>query len=91
MNVSVRDLKNGLSAYLRLVRRGERVVVTDRGRPVAELSPAGESTLTFDQRLARLGEAGELRLPKGKRRFEKVAPSRVRGRAVSSTLLEDRG
>jgi prevent-host-death family protein len=91
MNVSVRDLKNGLSAYLRLVRRGERIVVTDRGEPVAELSPAREEKLSIDQRLARLAESGEVRLPKGKKPLEKVVPSRVRGRAVSSTLLEDRG
>jgi prevent-host-death family protein len=90
MNVSVRDLKNGLSAYLRRVRRGERVTVTDRGRPVAELSPAGESSLSLDQRLARLVESGELRLPRGRKPFEKVVPSRVRGHRVSSTLLEDR-
>jgi prevent-host-death family protein len=90
MNVPVRDLKNGLSAYLRLVRRGQRVIVTDRGQPVAELAPVGEARLSLDQRLLRLVEAGELRLPKGKRHFEKVVPSRVRGRRVSSTLLEDR-
>jgi prevent-host-death family protein len=91
MNVSVRDLKNGLSAYLRLVRRGERIVVTDRGEPVAELSPASTGRLSAEQRLTRLVEAGELRLPKGKKAFERVTPSRVRGRAVSTTLIEDRG
>jgi prevent-host-death family protein len=91
MNVSVRDLKNGLSAYLRLVRRGERIVVTDRGEPVAELSPASEARLSLDQRLGRLALSGELRLPKGKNAFARVVPSRVRGGAVSATLLEDRG
>lgn len=39
--VGVRDLKNRLSEYLRAVRRGERILVTDRGQVVAELrSPA---------------------------------------------------
>jgi prevent-host-death family protein len=91
MNVSVRDLKNGLSAYLRLVRRGETIIVTDRGEPVAELSQASREQLSVDQRLAKLAESGELRLPKGKRSLEKVTPSRIRGRALSATLLEDRG
>ncbi|MCC7462829.1 MAG: type II toxin-antitoxin system Phd/YefM family antitoxin [Gammaproteobacteria bacterium] len=39
--VGVRDLKNRLSEYLRHVRLGERVLVTDRGEVVAELLPPG--------------------------------------------------
>jgi antitoxin (DNA-binding transcriptional repressor) of toxin-antitoxin stability system len=35
--VGVRELKNRLSEYLRLVRAGEAVLVTDRGEVVAEL------------------------------------------------------
>lgn len=35
--VGVRELKNRLSHYLRLVRRGERVLITDRGEVVAEV------------------------------------------------------
>lgn len=35
--VGVRDLKNRLSRYLDEVRRGEVVLVTDRGEVVAEL------------------------------------------------------
>ena len=35
----VRELKAKLSGFLRAVGRGEVIVITDRGRPVAELSP----------------------------------------------------
>ena len=35
--VGIRELKNNLSAYLREVRRGTRVLVSDRNRVVAEL------------------------------------------------------
>lgn len=35
--VGVRELKNRLSEYLRMVRRGERILVTDRGEVVAQL------------------------------------------------------
>jgi prevent-host-death family protein len=41
MEIGVRELKNGLSRYLKRVRRGETIVVTDRGRPVARIIPAG--------------------------------------------------
>lgn len=37
--VGMRELKNHLSAYVRLVRAGERVLITDRGEVVAELRP----------------------------------------------------
>jgi len=37
--VSISELKAGLSAALRAVRRGGVVLVTDRGRPVARLMP----------------------------------------------------
>jgi prevent-host-death family protein len=41
--VGVRELKAGLSRYLREVAAGEVVLVTDRGRVVAELRPASAS------------------------------------------------
>lgn len=41
--VGIRELKNRLSEYIRLVRSGERVLVTDRGVIVAELRPPGTS------------------------------------------------
>ncbi len=40
MEVSIREMKNRLSKYLKLVRTGKEVVITDRGRPVARLTPA---------------------------------------------------
>lgn len=40
--VGLRELKNRLSEYVRQVRKGEAVVVTDRGQVVAELRPPGE-------------------------------------------------
>lgn len=35
--MGIRELKNNLSRYLRRVQVGERVLITDRGRLVAEL------------------------------------------------------
>ncbi len=40
--VGIRDLKNRLSEYIREVRLGEGVLVTDRGEVVAELLPPGQ-------------------------------------------------
>jgi prevent-host-death family protein len=41
--VKVSDLKNRLSHYLRLVRRGESVLVSDRDQVIARIEPAGDS------------------------------------------------
>ena len=37
--VGVAELRQNLSRYLERVKEGERLVVTDRNRPVAELGP----------------------------------------------------
>ena len=42
--VGVRELKNRLSEYLRRVKAGERLVVTERGQPVAILSSPPEAS-----------------------------------------------
>jgi antitoxin (DNA-binding transcriptional repressor) of toxin-antitoxin stability system len=41
--VGLRELKNRLSEYVRLARRGDIVLVTDRGQVVAELRPPGRA------------------------------------------------
>lgn len=46
MEVGIRELRDNLSRYLERVRAGEEVVVTDRGRAVARVSPmSGVRTL----------------------------------------------
>ena len=44
MEVPIREMKNRLSQYLKLVQSGGEVVITDRGRPVARLTPVVPST-----------------------------------------------
>ena len=43
--VGVRELKNRLSQYLQMARKGEYVLVTDRGEVVAELRKVDSNTL----------------------------------------------
>lgn len=39
MRANISELRNGLSAYLRRVRRGESILILDRNVPVARLTP----------------------------------------------------
>lgn len=59
--IGIRELKNRLSHYVRLVQAGESVLVTDRGTVVAELRPAGPTTqpLVAPDALAELARRGE--------------------------------
>ncbi|SRR5579884_732056 len=69
-SVGVKQLKSRLSEYLRLVRSGETVLVTDRDEVVAELRPARRQPAVVDSleeildSLAARGEVTRARLPK---------------------------
>ncbi|MGH3104090.1 MAG: type II toxin-antitoxin system Phd/YefM family antitoxin [Gaiellaceae bacterium] len=55
--VGVRELRQNLSVYLRRVKRGETLEVTERGRPVARLTPPS----TGDEWLDRMIAEGKIR------------------------------
>src|SRR5687767_10460082 len=54
--VKIGDLKAHLSRHLRRVREGERVVVLDRDKAVAEILPLAEKSDDVFERLAREGK-----------------------------------
>jgi prevent-host-death family protein len=62
--VGLRELKNHLSKYVRQVRKGRGVLVTDRGEVVAELLPAGPAAAreVDDAGLVALARRGSLTL-----------------------------
>jgi prevent-host-death family protein len=45
--VGIRDLKQNASEVLEMVKQGNRVIVTDRGNPVAQITPYQKSK--FDE------------------------------------------
>lgn len=85
--VGVRELKSRLSEFLRRVANGERITVTDRGRPVAVIGPA-ESAEGLDDIVAMVRE-GRAAWGGGKPRGA-ARPIRIRGKPISDTVLEDR-
>ena len=50
--VGVAELRQNLSRYLRRVENGERLLVTDRNRPVAELGPPPSGGEALDRLIA---------------------------------------
>lgn len=87
--VGVRELKTRLGRYLREVRRGRTVVITDRGEPVAELRPISISAAGSEGELDRLVALGRLtRSVKGP--LAPFRPVSVHGRPTSEAIVEDR-
>lgn len=80
--VGIRELKNDLSRYIDRVRAGEEVIVTDRGRPVARLSPLDQS----NDRLSDLVAAGIVRPPTNAKRHH---PPRIKAKGPVSDLVAD--
>jgi len=93
MKVGTKELKNRLSYYLRRVRNGESVEVTDRGTVVAELRAAKEKKRkprTDREALEQMAAEGLVTLSKpGKRRdFEPIKPKRPF--RFSQLVIDDR-
>ena len=90
-HVGISRLKARLSHYLNRVKAGHEVVVTDRGRPVARLMRYDHGPERSPD-LARLAEAGLIRLGRGKFPEELLQPSPVRDPEgkVRKAVLEER-
>jgi len=92
--VGVRELKNRLSEYLRQVRSGEAVLVTDRGQVVAELTPPGHGATdaSAPPGLIALAKQGLATLgPPNDASLYPSLPRRRRKRTAAQLLDEERG
>ena len=62
---TVSKLKASLSEYLRSVKAGEEVLVTERGRPIAKLIPSASSK-SLPNHLVEMEKQGLVKLGSGK-------------------------
>jgi len=83
--IGIRELKAGLSRHLKRVQAGARLLVTERGRPIATLTPVDAPNADWVDPLLATGRArwngGK---PTGTRRAITSA------RSVADAVLEDR-
>lgn len=89
--VGIKELKNRLTHYLRLTQKGEEVIVTDRGRPVAVIQQitSSRSVVSLEGRLAQLASQGKITLPT--RKLSKgLKPVSYRGPSLAQAVIEDR-
>jgi prevent-host-death family protein len=87
ITVGIRELKGQLSRYLDQVKTGATVVITERGKPIGQITAIASS---LDERLQQLA-AADLLAWSGRR--VSAAPPPVRNnktKTVAELLLEDR-
>ena len=87
ISVGIKDLKNRLSHYLREVKKGEKILITERDQVIATILPVerGEE----DSRLLSLVKEGFATWKGGKPTGSRH-PVKIKGKAVSDIVLEDR-
>lgn len=85
--VGIKDLKNRLSFYLREVKKGEKILITDRNQVIATILPVerGEE----DSKLLSLVKEGFASW-RGGRPAGSQRPVKIEGKTVSEIVLEDR-
>jgi len=88
---AVSDLKARLSKYLERVKAEEEVLITDRGNPVARLSPISRARTRRDSMVS-MEKRGLIKLGSGKlpKDFWTIPKPKDPGGSVLKALLEER-
>ncbi len=90
ISAGIKELKNNLSRYLTLVKRGEDILITERGRAVARIIQAAPKNKSIREALGPLIAKGLITLPSQGIDKEITAPVEVPGKPVSEMAIEDR-
>jgi prevent-host-death family protein len=88
----VRELKNQLPKYLEMVKKGGKVIVTDRGKPVAILHDLSTVDVNAgrDEIIAFLAASGKVRLPEREGGIREFDGTILEGKSIRDTVIEDR-
>lgn len=87
--IGARELKMRLGKYIRAVREGETIVVTERGEAVAELRPLTRPERGLEARLDELAASGVLTRGAGGA-LPAFRPVAIKGQPLSRTIIEER-
>lgn len=92
LTVGIRELKNRLTYYLNAAKKGNNIVVTERGNPVAIMHnlDRAEEAASVEERLAVLSREKLVSLPNKKVGFPPLKRVRVKGMPVSETIIGER-
>ena len=87
MRVGTRELKSKLSEYMRRVKAGETIVVTEHGKPIGQITPIKP---TLEEKMAALAAAGQVEWNGQKLRPYQPKFTHSGDRELSDLVSEDR-
>jgi len=90
LTAGIKELKNQLSRYIGLVKKGDDVLITERGRVIARIIKEDTSSSSLRQALQPLMLKGQISMPTREIQRDIPKPLELPGRAVSDIVLEDR-
>ena len=88
--VGVREAKINLSKLLKRALKGQEVIITDRGKPVAKIVPIPQDRLSLAERIAKLEEQALLGPVRKRRAMRLPPPLPAREGLAQEFLQEDR-
>ncbi len=90
ISAGVKELKNNLSRYLSQVKKGEDILITERGKAIARIIRDDSKDLQLREVLSPLIVKGLVKLPSQKLDREISPPVKLPGKPVSDIVIEDR-
>jgi antitoxin (DNA-binding transcriptional repressor) of toxin-antitoxin stability system len=90
ISAGVKDLKNNLSRYLSRVKKGQDILITERGKAIARIIREQPKEVTYEEALSLLVLKGMVTLPGKEPTKDITPPIKVRGKPVSEMAIEDR-
>ncbi len=89
IKVGLREANIRFSKYIKMVKQGKEIIVTDRGTPIAAIRPILQGQASPEERIMALEKQGILRRPVRKVfAFHKLVD--VPGKPISGALMEER-
>ena len=101
LTIGITELRNDPKKILGRLRKGLDVIITERGKPVARLTPEftiperteseiAKADIALRKRLAPMIEAGLIIPPSKSRRRRAFKPIVAPGKSISEIVIEDR-
>ena len=90
ITAGIKELKNQLSRYIALVKKGDDVLITERGRIIARVVKENSRRSSLRQALQALVLKGQVSMPLREINRDVPEPVKLPGKPVSEIVLEDR-
>lgn len=90
ITAGIKELKNQLSRYIGYVKRGDDVLITERGRVIARVVKEGSQRVELRKTLQSLSLRGQITMPLREVDRDVPEPFSLPGKSLTKIILEDR-